>query len=221
MNDYQKNIVPAVGQNKRNIFVHGNDGFKILFVGNSITKHAPKADIGWERDCGMAASSLENDYVHQLIQTIRKEYRKDTSYAIVQAASFEFTYSTANIPELYAEIQDYDPDIMIMFIGANVTKSYETDPNITVKFGDAYEKLRNYLCGKNTVVFHSQGFYIRSILDKEKEAVAKKYGDTFIHIEDIRTNPATHDEIYNHPNDFGMEQLAERFWQEIKNKLLV
>ena len=28
---------------------------KILFVGNSITKHAPKADINWLNDCGMAA----------------------------------------------------------------------------------------------------------------------------------------------------------------------
>lgn len=38
---------------------------KILFVGNSITKHAPKADINWLNDCGMAASQTDKDYAYK------------------------------------------------------------------------------------------------------------------------------------------------------------
>ena len=69
----QENIVPAKDQTVLGFYSYddGKKGKKILFIGNSITKHRPKPEIGWENDCGMAASSLENDYVHQLMSKIR------------------------------------------------------------------------------------------------------------------------------------------------------
>ena len=39
---------------------------KILVVGNSILRHGPCKEIGWERDWGMAASAPEKDFVHLL-----------------------------------------------------------------------------------------------------------------------------------------------------------
>lgn len=43
---------------------------RILFCGNSLTRHGPKADIGWTNDWGMAASAPERDYVHLLVQAL-------------------------------------------------------------------------------------------------------------------------------------------------------
>ena len=45
----------------------------------------------------------------------------------------------------------------------------------------------------------------------EKEAVAAKHGDIFVHIEDIRSREDTHGE-FNHPGDIGMQAIADRFW---------
>lgn len=36
----------------------------LLAIGNSITRHAPKADIGWTGDWGMAASEQAKDWAH-------------------------------------------------------------------------------------------------------------------------------------------------------------
>lgn len=222
MNRFQENTVSAVNQNSSNVYICGEGGFRVLFVGNSITKHRPKPEMGWTNDCGMAASSPENDYVHLLMKKIREEYKEDASYCIATAADFEREFFKdglkANIENRYSLAKEYNPDIMIMFFGANVPKEYDETASPKVKFGDAYEKLRNYLKGDNTLVFHSQGFYIRPILDAEKEAVAKKYGDTFINIEDIRNRADTHGK-FNHPGDIGMKEIAEAFWKAIKPKL--
>lgn len=45
MKDFQENIVSAFNQNKGNVFMYENDAakLKILFVGNSITKHSPQS----------------------------------------------------------------------------------------------------------------------------------------------------------------------------------
>ncbi len=216
--DFQENIISAVNQNKSNIFLHGNGNFKVMFVGNSITKHAPKPEVGWNRDCGMAASSIETDYVHLLVKKFEDYRGEEISWSIVQVASFERNFDPDNIEKFYFEVKDYNPDIMIMFFGANVSKDYDHDENPTFKFGESYEKLRNYLAGDRTNVFHSQGFYIRPILDAEKQAVAQRYDDTFINIEDIRTKEETHG-AFNHPGDLGMQQIAERFWENIQRAL--
>lgn len=51
---------------------------KILFAGNSMAWHAPKDDIGWSGDWGMAASKREKDYVHQTMRFVREKYPNAT-----------------------------------------------------------------------------------------------------------------------------------------------
>ena len=220
MKDFQENIVPALAQNSENVFIYNNENskLKILFVGNSITKHAPKPSIGWTNDCGMAASSLERDYVHIIIKRIMEQYDKNVSFAIAQVAEYERTFFNCEPECSYKEIKDFDADIIITFYGANVTKDYDTMANPPKTFAKAYEDMRNYLVGSNTSVYHSMGFYIRPVLDAEKLSVAKKYGEPFIDISDIRSLPETHG-LFNHPNDLGMQMIADRFFEAIEKDL--
>lgn len=43
---------------------------RLLFAGNSITRHGPAPEIGWDHDHGMAASGPDHDYVHRLTAMI-------------------------------------------------------------------------------------------------------------------------------------------------------
>ena len=217
MRDLQENKISAVNQNKKHFYTYGGGSFKVMFVGNSITKHGPVSE-NWNRDCGMWASAPEKDYVHRLIKTMETELNRQIAYSIVTAADFERQFDKVSADSLYSDAENYDPDIMIMFFGANVPKEYDTAASPAVRFGEAYERLRNYLSGEKTLVFHSQGFYIRPVLDEEKLAVAKKYGDTFINIESIRDREETHG-LCNHPNDLGMKEIAEAFWRAVKPRI--
>ena len=66
--DLQANPVPAIGQNAQNqtAFDATKKGPRVLFVGNSITLHGPRPQIGWTNNWGMAATARDKDYVHLL-----------------------------------------------------------------------------------------------------------------------------------------------------------
>lgn len=217
--DLQENIVPAENQNARDYFSYGGGkGIKVLFVGNSITKHAPKPQIGWVNDCGMAASGLDKDYVHLTVEKIKK-YDSEMSFSILQVANFERNFETMNIYEEYKYAIDYKADIIIMFFGANVSKEYDKQENPAVKFGERYEQLRNALNSHGKArVFHSEGFYIRPVLNDEKRAAAERLGDTYIELGDIVTREDTHGK-FNHPGDKGMQEISDKFFKTIEPTL--
>ena len=217
MKNFQENIVPAFNQNKGDVFLYDNElaKLKILFVGNSITKHAPKADIGWYNDCGMAASSADKDYVHLLVKKLMK-YDENVSYGIAQVAQYERTFFEKTAKDDYQSAADYNADIVIMFFGANVAKEYDDMENPPKTFGEAYEDMRNLLSQKKKEkVFLSMGFYIKPKLETEKRAVAQKYGDVFIDTSDIYSREDTRGK-FNHPNDVGMQAIADRFWEHLE-----
>lgn len=85
----QANTVSSKGQLDQNRYVKffQRGGTKrVLFFGNSITRHGPKESIGWSGDWGMAASCREKDYVHLVISELDKKYGT-VDYCIAQGAS--------------------------------------------------------------------------------------------------------------------------------------
>lgn len=222
MDKFQENIIPALNQNKVSVFEkEGKNGVKILFVGNSITRHYPKPEVGWLNDCGMAASSIEKDYVHLLMDKVYT-LDKNASFQIAQVAEYECKFLQQLPNELlkWQKAADYKADIIIMFFGANVPKEYEKTLNPAVTFEEAYEKLRNFFVGKsNAVVLHSQGFYIRPKIEEEKKKVSNKYGDKYISLEHIIHREDTHG-MFNHPSDIGMKEIADTFWEHIQKIII-
>ena len=90
----EANTVSAAGQletGKQAYSVERDGTHRVLFVGNSITRHEPNPSLGWYGDWGMAASSKEKDYVHLVVAELDKKYGK-VDYCIAQGAMWEWGY---------------------------------------------------------------------------------------------------------------------------------
>ena len=225
-NDFQANPVPALGQNAKDqkAFDPAGKGPRVLFIGNSITKHGPRPQIGWTNNWGMAASALDKDYVH-LLQKKITSVRPDSQCCLLQVAgSFERSFFKPewSCAKNFRWAREFKPDIIVMFFGANVPKTYDAgtmEPKPARSYGDALDAVRSYLDpdGK-AVVLISEGFYMRPKLDAEKKAVAARRGDIFVKMDDIGARADAHGR-YNHPGDLGMQLIADRFWQHIEPRL--
>ena len=95
---------------------------RILILGNSITLHAPKAEIGWEGNWGMAASSQDKDYVHLLYARVKAQYG-GARICILQATYWENYFWQKEYPAFFADARDFSPDVIIFRLGENISKS--------------------------------------------------------------------------------------------------
>ena len=222
--DLQANPVPAIGQNAANqtAFDATKKGPRVLFVGNSITLHGPRPQIGWTNNWGMAATARDRDYVHLLQKKIAAA-QPDAQCCLLQVAGTierSFYNKDWSCEKNFKWAREFKPDVIVMFFGANVPGAYdrgEMKPART--FGEAVEAFRTYLDPEGkALVLMSQGFYERPKLDAEKEAVAKRHGDVFVRMEDLWDNKEAHGK-YNHPGDYGMALIASRFWEKMAPRI--
>jgi hypothetical protein len=112
--------------------------YKVLILGNSITYAPADPSIGWNGNWGMAASSVDKDYVH-LLEARFKALNKSTTVDAVNIAEFEREFDTYNFDKLKT-FRDAKPDIIILRIGENFLRQSEAS-----LFEAKYVELLNYL----------------------------------------------------------------------------
>ena len=209
----QENIVPV--QYSIYIPCEEGKGIRILFVGNSITRHRPKPDIGWTRNCGMEASCLEKDYVHLLMSKIR-EVDPEAAYAIQVTRTLEREFEELDLTS-FDEAKAFNADIVIFFFGANVRKDYAQCTDLRQSFADACVQARRYV-SDHARCFWFEGFYIRPEIDAEKKKAAEICGDRYCSLGEIPYREDYHGS-FNHPNDEGMAAIAERMWEVLRTEI--
>ena len=215
-----KNTVKAENQLKENEFVTfeklENEGLRVLFLGNSITRHGIKEEIGWYSNCGMAASAKEKDYVHILMKKT-EEKTSDPAFCICQAAAWERDYRNgAPTYPLFQSARDFSADVIVMRLIENCsTKEFD---------GETFKKeLWNFLSflnptGKAKIVLttgfwkHPGDRYIRE-LSKEKGLPLTELGDLGADVNMKAIGLFAHDGVANHPGDLGMETIAKRIFE--------
>lgn len=188
-------------------------GLKVLFVGNSITRHGYKPDIGWYGDWGMAASSKEKDYVHVAISMLEEKYGK-MDVCITQGAEWERGYENTPtvLKEKYSEARNFQADIVIIRIGENMPKG--SAPDCKPQFAEMIEFFASK-DGARVVVTDS--FWRNDARDNMIREIAEEKGYTFCHICDLEEDESNmaigqfeHKGVARHPSDKGMENIAKR-----------
>ncbi|MFA5193840.1 MAG: SGNH/GDSL hydrolase family protein, partial [Verrucomicrobiia bacterium] len=93
---------------------------RILFLGNSITRHGPKQDIGWSGNWGMAASAEEKDFAHLVARALGKTAGAAPEVMIKNIAEFERQYAKYDAAAKLKDAFGFGADIIVIAIGENV-----------------------------------------------------------------------------------------------------
>jgi len=221
-----KNTVKAENQLQGSEFVtfegteNGNP--RVLLLGNSITSHGVKPEIGWHTHCGMAASSKEKDYAHVLMKKM-KEQGLAPSLCICQAAEWERAYRNgASTYPLFQSARMFSADIIVMRLIENCSaKAFD---------GEIFRKeLWELLCflnpsGKAKIVL-TTGFW-KHPGDADIRILARERGLPLAELGDLGADPEmkalgafAHKGVANHPSDRGMEAIAERIFEILPKDL--
>ena len=219
--DIINNNVPSNNQTLKRFDydLEDNPVLKILFVGNSITLHSPKTEIGWYGNWGMAASCQEKDYVHIVLKTLRQYYGA-VSACIVCAAEWERNYWDKEIlTSAFREGRDFEADIILLRIGENAYKCITEEHD----FYQGYRMMAEFFRGnKNAKIFVTDMFWQSDVLDAAVKKFADEQESVYIHIGDLgdkEENKAVglfdHNGVASHPGDLGMQRIAERISKSI------
>jgi len=217
-NQLAKNTVKATGQLKKEHFVtflneYKPDNLKVLFVGNSITLHGFRPEIGWIGRFGMAASCEENDYVHLCMREMSRK-NASISFGISQMAEWECNYKNgeAMLPD-YERARNFNADVIIMRLVENCpAKDFDK-----VAFKREYDKLIKYLNpSESAKIILTTGFYKHPadevILEyaKENNLSVCSLGDLGESDDNKAIGLFEHSGVANHPGDTGMRKIADR-----------
>lgn len=221
--DIEKNDVLAKGQVKdeNKVFINEDGGkLKVLFIGNSITRHEPKPEIGWDYDWGMAASKLENDYVHVAVKLLEEKFG-EIDYAVVNCGEWEINYYKNEGFSKWEKARNFNADIVVVRIGENIFNAHEEFDNHPI--APYFAKMIEYFSfgGKAKVVL-TDLFWKNETINNAIYKVAEENGYPLVKLGDLGDSDENkaigqfwHAGVALHPNDQGMKKIAERIVDSI------
>lgn len=188
----------------------------ILILGNSITYSASNSSIGWNGNWGMAASAEEKDYVHLLTA----KFKENSAKSVVQAlniAQFETSYEAYDFDTELKSYRDSKPDLLILRIGENVDSKFDS-----VTFAKRYQDLLAYMKvgNPNLTILAAGSFwpdrdYINVIMSRYTPYISLSFlGDDISNYAFDMQNVS--DGVKQHPNDKGMQGIAETIWTKVE-----
>lgn len=195
---------------------------KVIFVGNSITLHAPKPEIGWNGNWGMAASKKENDYVHRVVEGLEETFGL-VNYCIAQGAAWEGNYPKGQeiLKQYYEDARNFNADVVIIRLGENILNSMlqEVDCKPYLE-----EMIRFFASNPLAKVIVTDNFWRRESLDNILKEIAEKNGYIFCQLHDLQDDEKTmaigqfeHKGVSIHPSDYGMKCIAKRILKLLQN----
>ena len=189
--------------------------YVILMDGNSITRHDVSPQIiekyGWDRLCGMAASSEENDYAHLLAAKIQKQLPEKKVRLIFGSP----------------EKQTVMPDLVVVQGGEHVgskelsaydetyTKKMQNIRSLFPKSKIIAIGIWNPICREEFKECTGENYFANAVrIEKIQSKVAAELGIPFASVSKYENDPANTGDgkvaaVRWHPNDNGMKCYAE------------
>ena len=213
-----KNTVSAKDQLKESNCVRfhhmGGDGTRVMLVGNSITLHGIKHEIGWHNEWGMAASAEEKDYVHLLERTVL-EKDPAAAFCVCQASAWEVEYRHGSdvLPLYYGEARRFAPDVIVFRCIENCPRQDFDETTFLTEL----DKLLAYLnADGHAHIIITTGFWQHPGNDALR-AYAAERGYPMVELSDLgeidemkALGLFEHEGVANHPGDAGMQTIADR-----------
>jgi GDSL-like lipase/acylhydrolase family protein len=190
---------------------------RVLFLGNSITRHGPAPEIGWKGDWGMAASAPERDYVHVVTDDLAALSGRTPRVMASNIAEFETTPATYDIDaRLKAEL-DFRPTLVIVAIGENVgaLRTHEARARFRAGFARLLGAVKG--AGEPSIVVRGC-FWADTTKDEIMRQACGEAGAVFVDIRPLCRNDSnfanSERHIQNaavgaHPGDRGMKAIAD------------
>lgn len=196
---------------------------KVLFLGNSITLHAPAPQIGWTGKWGMAASREEFDYVHRLLNSIRQHTAEEPESKVRNIADFERGLDQFAIAESLKPELDFGADLVVIAIGENVS-ALATEEART-RYAKAFASLLSEIGkhGSPTILVRSC-FWADSAKDPIMQQACQAAKVVWVDMSDLGSDEKNfarsertieHAGVAGHPGDRGMQAIADRLWKAI------
>ncbi|WP_316819939.1 hypothetical protein [Pedobacter gandavensis] len=194
---------------------------KVLILGNSITWHGAKPELGWSGNWGMAATSAEKDFVHLLQSRIKMKSPQAAFQFGNIADSFERKFWKYTDWD-FKKFKDWSPDLLVLEIGENINDTLA----VRYQLGKHLDRFVKGLSGKKELKVCLVGnFWPNQHIDKIMQATCIRNNWIYVDLQGLykeRDKNTAIQEYQNqgvgmHPSDIGMENIANRIWNEIQH----
>lgn len=188
---------------------------RVLFSGNSITRHGVAPQIGWTNCWGMAASAEAKDYVHLVVDGLAKRTGTRPEFTI-HRLPLERNYSDiAAVSNAAVQAAAWKPDLVVIALGENahaVTNDVEE-----AVCRAAYLKTVQILQAGGAQVLLRTPFWRMPRHDRLLGRVADATGARYVDTGDLAARKEmradglfAHAGVAAHPGDAGMAEIARR-----------
>jgi alpha-galactosidase len=183
----------------------------VLVIGNSITMSNSNPDIGWNGNCGMAASSIDKDFCSQLRYLLLADYKNvnlDRTQLAWWESNFSYDYTwQIDLTKSY--------DYIVIELGENVS-NYSQYKNALNKL------IADFKTTNSKIILVSNAWHKPEVDNIEFEIcqennyqfcdISAMYSDSNYYATEYENQ-----EVAAHPNNEGMMFMANSIYLTIKN----
>jgi hypothetical protein len=190
---------------------------KVLFLGNSITKHGPKADIDWSGNWGMAASAEAKDYVHVFTKSLTEKQGSAPEILVKNIADFERSHQGYDFAAKLKEAIDFQADLIVLAIGENVP-GLKTSEEKTKLQADVTALLKTLRGDRKPTILVRSCFWANAAKDEALRGACDAVSGLFCDLTALSADKSLygraerefkHAGVANHPGDKGMAAIAD------------